>query len=211
MTDKKDNKIIITHCTEYSEKELWERMKNVSMLKAPDIFPYTDVTMTLEKLDTRGMVPSQRYVLSDGIKKIQNIQFQLAEHGIDIYDMKGFVRMWVEGQDEPIDIMPIVIEESIERDGKVCNIINDGMHRTYNAYLSGMFAKVIFIRGVSKDLPYYAYPTPSRSLDDVEIVDSLPEGYIKKWHRIENNKSLYRNFEATGAFLNVGGPRGNTK
>jgi len=34
----------------------------------------------------------------------------------------------------------------------------------------------------------------------------IPEGVLKKWHRIPDNKRLYRDFNS--AFLNVGGPRG---
>ena len=41
----------------------------------------------------------------------------------------------------------------------------------------------------------------------LQIMQDLPEGYIKKWHRIKNYKSLYRDFN-TG-FQNVGGPRGH--
>jgi len=59
---------------------------------------------------------------------------------------------------------------------------------------------------VPREYPYYAFPLVN-GWNDVEIVQDLPPGYVKKWHRIKNYKTLYRDFN-TG-FRNVGGPRGH--
>ena len=64
--------------------------------------------------------------------------------------------------------------------------------------------EVVLIRGVPKNLPYYAFPVPG-GWNSVEEREDLPPGYLKKWHRIADYHSLYRNFNS--AFKNVGGPR----
>ena len=48
---------------------------------------------------------------------------------MDLFTLNGFVRLTLEGCDEPVDLLPPVIEESIERDGTLHFIVNDGMHR----------------------------------------------------------------------------------
>lgn len=103
-----------------------------------------------------------------------------------------------------MDLLPPIVEESVENDGSVHLIINDGMHRVYMALREWFIPQVALIRGVPKDLPYYAFPVPG-GWDKVEERDDLPDGYLKKWHRIKNYYSLYRNFNS--AFTNVGGPR----
>jgi len=113
----------------------------------------------------------------------------------------------IEGYDEKVDLLPPVIEEFIEKNGRVVRIINDGMHRVYLAFLEWIVPQVIYVRGVPKNLPYYAFPIPEQDWTKIEIVDDIPARYIKKWHRIEKNKRLYRNFNS--AFINVGGPRGS--
>ena len=80
------------------------------------------------------------------------------------------------------------------------------MHRIYLARIERINPEIIFVRGIPKQYPYYAYPIRG-SWDQVERVDHLPEGYIKKWHRIKNNKMLYRNFDSI--FSNCSKPRGH--
>ena len=97
-------------------------------------------------------------------------------------------------------------KQSGEADGSVVKILNDGMHRVYLARMERSPIQVVYVRKVPRECPYYAFPLVN-GWNDVEIVQDLPEGYIKKWHRIKDYKSLYRDFN-TG-FQNVGGPRGH--
>jgi hypothetical protein len=113
--------------------------------------------------------------------------------------------MWLQGSDEPIDVLPPVVERSVEADGSIVKILNDGMHRVYLARMERSPIQVVYVREVPNEYPYYAYPLVN-GWNDVEIVNELPEHYIKKWHRIPNYKTLYRDFNT--AFQNVGGPRG---
>ena len=174
------------------------------MLKAPDIKVYEHAFITVEKIATRNLAPPQNYILREELKKVRELKWALEDHGVDIFELDGFVRLTLEDFDEPVDLLPPVVEESIERDGSVHLLINDGMHRVYMALREWVIPQVVLIRGIPRDLPYYAFPVPG-GWSRLEERDDLPPGYLKKWHRIRNYHALYRNFNS--AFLNVGGPR----
>ena len=191
----------------FSASELIRRLRKVTMLEDENITPYQLAFISLENISTDDLFPAQRYVLKDDLLMVRHLKWELERFDIDIFQLDGFVRIHLENEPEPIDLLPPIIEESIERNGHITHIINDGMHRIYMAYLEWVIPQVVFIRGVSKQLPYYSYPIPDRNWGTIELRDDIPKGFIKKWHRIEANKKLYRNFNS--AFRNVGGPRGN--
>jgi hypothetical protein len=188
----------------FSEEELVKRLRRVTMLKSPEIRVYEHAFISVEKIATDFMAPPQNYILRDELKKVRELKWALEKRGVNLFDMRGFVRITLDNSEDPIDVLPPVVEESIECDGSAHLIINDGMHRVYMARREWIVPQVIFIRGIPKNLPYYAYPAPG-GWAGVEERDDLPPGYLKKWHRIENYHSLYRNFNS--AFINVGGPR----
>jgi hypothetical protein len=188
----------------FSEEELIKKLRDVTMLKAPEIKVYEKAFISLENVATESLSPPQNYILRDELKKVRELKWALEEHQVDVFNLNGFVRLILEGSDEPVDLLPPIVEESIEKNGAVHLIVNDGMHRVYMALREWVIPQVALIRGVPKNLPYYAFPLPG-GWDKVEERDDLPAGYLKKWHRIENYYSLYRNFNS--AFINVGGPR----
>lgn len=188
----------------FSERDLIERLRKVTMLKSPDTKVYEQAFISLERIATDFMTPPQNYILREELKKVRLLKWSLEKRGINLFELNGFVRITLENLSEPIDVLPPIVEESIEKDGSMNLIINDGMHRVYMARREWLIPQVVFIRGIPKDLPYYAYPAPN-GWNGVEERDDLPPGYLKKWHRIENYHALYRNFNS--AFVNVGGPR----
>lgn len=137
---------------------------------------------------------------------MRDLRWSLRDHGVDLFRLDGYVTIWLEGYDDPIDVLPPVVEQSPEADGSVVNILNDGMHRVYLARMERSPLQCVFAANVPKQFPYYSFPL-ANGWNGVEIVSELPEGYIKKWHRIKNYKSLYRDFNS--GFQNVGGPRGH--
>lgn len=197
--------IRIEQVEHFPAKDLIERLRRVTMLKRPDIYVYERAAISLEQMAIECLHPAQRYVLVQELTKVRRLKWELAKFGYDLFRLDGYLRIWLEGEEHPIDLLPPVVEESIEKNGRVVNIINDGMHRLYVALLEWVSPQVVFIRGVPEDLPYYAFPHPTQ-WRDIDLVESLPEGYIKKWHRIEDYKTLFRNFNS--AFENVGAPRG---
>ena len=194
----------ITHMERFTEEQLVERLRMVTMLKAPEVKVYDRAFISLEKIAAVNLSPPQNYILKNELTKVRMLKWALETHGVDLFALDGFLRLTIEGFEEPVDLLPPVVEESIERDGSVHLIVNDGMHRVYMALREWTIPQVVLIRGIPKGLPYYAYPVPG-GWDKVEERDDLPSGYLKKWHRIANYHALYRNFNS--AFSNVGGPR----
>ena len=196
--------VVVKHVEHFSEEVLIEKLRNVNMLKNPELYPYKDAKITLSYLSTSEMFPAQRYVLMPELQKVRELDWELQKFGYSVFKLDGYLKMWVEGCDEPIDLLPAVVEFSRENDGSVLYLINDGMHRMFTARMQWTVPQVIIIDDVSEDIPYYAYPNPGQ-WNDVQIIDKLSPGFVKKWHRIPDHHTLYRNFNS--AFENVGGPR----
>jgi len=191
----------------FSADELVRRLKDVTMLEDPQVKPYENAFISLENIAVEDLHPPQRYALKQELHKVRALKWALEDHGVDLFNLNGFVRLRLSGYEEPVDLLPPIIEESIEKNGRVAHIICDGMHRIYLAYLEWVIPQVVFVRGLPKRLPYYSFPIPDCDFTKIELRDDIPHGFIKKWHRIERNKTLYRDFNS--AFVNVGGPRGN--
>ena len=208
MNLKKELKIKILEVEQFSEQDLIKRLRRLTMLEDESVFPYRNTFISLENISLDDLFPAQRYVLKQELLKVRGLKWQLEDHGIDLFNLNGFVRMKIEGESEPVDLLPPVVEEFIEGNGRIANIINDGMHRVYTAYLEWVIPQVVFVRGLPKNIPYYSFPIPEKDWTKIELRDDIPTCFIKKWHRIEQNKKLYRNFNSV--FENVGGPRGNT-
>lgn len=196
----------IEHVEHHSPEELIRKMRNVGMLVHPEARLYADAEISLQTFHTDEIAPAQRYVLTGEIAKVRDLRWSLADLGVDLFRLEGYVTIRLKGYDDPIDVLPPVIEESHEADGSTVRILNDGMHRVYLARMERSPIQVVFVRNVPEQYPYYAFPLVD-GWSGVEIVQDLPDGYIKKWHRIREYKTLYRDFNT--AFQNVGGPRGH--
>jgi hypothetical protein len=189
--------------------ELIERLRRVPLLEQPEILVYEQALITLERIHTDHLHPAQNYIWLEELRKVQELRWSLATHGVDLFQLDGYVTYTVKGADggeERYDVYPPIVEETIEADGTLALIINDGMHRLYLARLEWLVPQVAYVRGVPKAYPYYAYPRPRRW----EGLDLLPENpdpktYLKKCHRQRENKRLYRDFQAV--FNNVGRSR----
>lgn len=188
----------------HSGQELFNKLKRVSLLNDPNYFPYKECFISLEKIKISSFMPVQNYIWTKSLEKIKLLKWALLGHDIDIFNLDGYVSLYLEGENEPIDLLPPVVEESIEKDGTVVNLVCDGMHRVYMARLEWVIPQVVFIRGIPKQCPYYAYPIPN-SWDGINVVETIPDEFKKKWHRIKEHRNLYRNFNSQ--FCNVGGPR----
>ena len=102
--------------------------------------------------------PLRNYILREELKKVRELKWSLADHGIDIFHLDGFVRLTLEGFDEPVDLLPPVVEESIERDGSVHFLINDGMHRVYMALREWVIPQVYSSAGFRKTFRITRFP-----------------------------------------------------
>jgi hypothetical protein len=189
--------------------ELIAALRRVPLLQQPEILIYEPALITLELIHTDHLHPTQNYIWLTELRKIQELRWSLAALGVDLFRLEGYVTYTVredDGAEASYAVYPPVVEESLEADGTLAVIINDGMHRLYLARQEWVIPQVVYIRGIPKDYPYYAYPRPEgwQGLD--LLADNPdPQRYLKKCHRRRENKKLYRDFQAV--FSNVGRPR----
>lgn len=183
--------------------DLIDKIKNVTMLKDDKRYPYLNSYITIETIDPKYLFPCQFYILKKQLDFMLSLKEEFNKKNIDILDLCGYIIFRLEFESEIRTILPPIIEESIENNGKIYPLINDGMHRIFLALLQKRKINVIYIRGSNE--PYYAYPLQN-GWNDVNIVNELTKNIIKKIHRIGDNKKLYRNFDS--AFMNCSKPRG---
>lgn len=194
----------ITSIKHHGGAVLMDRLREVHLMKENEhIQPYKDATIQLINMRPEFLSPPQTYVLQQELEKIRQLRWALTEWNVDLFNLDGYVTIQTDELDEPVDVLPVIVEMQVEADGSPHFIINDGMHRAYIAHTSSIVPQVCLISGATHT--YYAYPV-GRGFNNVQMVDELPEGFIKKWHRILNYRSLYRNFNS--AFVNVGASRG---
>jgi hypothetical protein len=198
----------IIHITRHGVKDLLARLRRVPLLQQPEVRVYADALITLETIHTDCLAPTQNYLWLAELRKVQELRWSLAAHGVDLFRLEGFVTYTLQTPEGPADydVYPPIVEESFEADGRVALLINDGMHRLYLARLEWVVPQVVYVRGVPRDFPYYAFPRPG----GWEGLDLLPDNpdpkkYLKKCHRRRDNKRLYRDFQAV--FQNVGRSR----
>ena len=189
--------------------ELIAKLKAVPLLKQPEVFVYSQALITLEQIHTDCLNPAQNYIWLQELRKTQELRWSLAARGVDLFKLDGYVTYTVRregGEEEVYDLYPPIVEESVEADGTLALIINDGMHRLYLARLEWVAPQVVYIRGVPQDYPYYAYPR-RQGWEGLDLLADNPDPktYLKKCHRVRHNKRLYRDFQAV--FANVGRSR----
>lgn len=199
----------ITEIKHHSQEELIARLRQVPLKEQPDIKVYGEALISLECIHTDCLHPAQNYLWLQELRKVQDLRWSLGEQGVDMFRLDGFVTYTVRGPDGQLttyDLYPPVIEESFEADGTLALLINDGMHRVYLARLEWLVPQVVYVRGVPKAYPYYAYPRP-QGWEGLDLLAENPdrETYFKKCHRLRANKTLFRDFQAV--FNNVGGSR----
>ncbi|VFN04763.1 MAG: hypothetical protein BECKG1743D_GA0114223_109941 [Candidatus Kentron sp. G] len=182
--------------------ELFDALKQTRLRGHGQPLLYEHATLSLEAaLDPDRLVPAQNYVLREDFERIEVLYHSFSENGIDIFALDGGLRFWLQdpdsGEEEgPIPLIPPVVEESLEPDGRTVWLINDGMHRIRVAKRLGRTINIVLARSVPPEYPYYAYAHPE-GWRGVEELDELPDGFIKKKYRDpENYKALFRDFNA---------------
>jgi hypothetical protein len=195
-----------------SETELLARLKKTRLRGFDRAEVYRDATLEVAHLDTGDLTPAQRYVLAEGVQTILDVADAFAPLGVDVFGLRGALLFWPEGSDPteaPIPLLPPMIEESIEADGRKVLLINDGIHRVYAARKRGRKLNVVLARNVPPEYPYYAYALPD-GWAQVEELAELTEGYQKKAYRNPDNyKALFRDFNEVFEGIQKQRPRTN--
>jgi hypothetical protein len=190
----------ITRFETIPQAELLRRISR-TRLKGHDQYPiYEGSQLALLSMNTDDLAPAQRYVLDEDVRRVHALRTYFLEKGIDIFALKDGILFWYredDGSEEgPVPLVPPVVEESFEPEGKTVLIVNDGMHRVYAAREKGLDINCIVIRNVPAQFPYYAYALPG-GWPDVTRLTEIPDGYVKKAYRdTKNYKGLFRDFNA---------------
>jgi hypothetical protein len=178
--------------------QLLSRIRKTRLRGFEGAQPYTDASLELvHALDTDALVPAQNYVLTPGVDKILELRNALLAEGVDIFALEGGAYVVTsDDPDERIPVIPPIVEESREPDGRTVLLVNDGMHRIFAARSLGLPVSVVVARGVPTEYPYYAFALEG-GWSRVRPLAELPDGYQKKKYRQPTNyKSLFRDFNA---------------
>jgi hypothetical protein len=178
----------------FERAELLARLRRTRLRGFDGAQPYAAATLELAPAtDTAGLAPAQRYVLKAGVARILELREALLAHGLDVFALDGGVLVRTsEAPGQAVPVIPPIVEESHEPDGRVVLVINDGIHRIFAARSLGLPISVVVARGVPPEYPYYACAT-ARGWSDVVELDELPDGFQKKTYRVpESYKALFR-------------------
>jgi hypothetical protein len=180
----------------FGRAELLARLRETRLRGFDGAQPYAEATLELDPAsDPAGLAPAQRYVLKAGVARILELREALLAHGLDLFALDGgaYVRT-SEDPEERVPMIPPILEESLEPDGRTVLIVNDGIHRVYAARSVGLAIATVIARGVPRQYPYYACAL-SEGWSEVVELDELPDGFQKKTYRNpESYKALFREF-----------------
>jgi hypothetical protein len=180
----------------FTEQDLLARLSRTRLRGHGQPEIYAGAALSLERVDTDLLAPAQRYVLRADLNSILALYESFEKENIDIFSLRGGLLFWRDEEEGPIPLIPPVIEESVEPDGRTVLLINDGLHRVYCARKLGREINVVVARGVPREFPYYAYPLPEGWAGVAEL-EELPDNYQKKEYRDPvNYKALFRDFNA---------------
>ncbi|HDL08435.1 MAG TPA: hypothetical protein ENG35_06835, partial [Desulfobacteraceae bacterium] len=111
MNNQKTKPIKILEVQQFSEQELIDRLRKLTMLEDKETKPYEKTFISMENICIDDLFPPQRYVLKSELMKVRELKWRLEEQGIDIFNLNGFIRVKLDGNREPIDLLPPVVEE----------------------------------------------------------------------------------------------------
>jgi hypothetical protein len=182
----------------FDRTELLSALRETRLRGFGGVQPYAQATLELTPaVDPERLAPAQRYLLRAGVARIVELREALLAHGVDVFALDGGV--WIRtaaSPDERIPVIPPVVEESLEPDGRTVLLVNDGLHRVYAARSLGLPIATVIARGVPPEYPYYAYALSDGWAEVVQL-DELPDGFQKKAYRMpESYKALFRDFNA---------------
>ncbi len=159
--------------------------------------PYENAKLTVETLHTDLLAPAQNYVMESSVAVADVLRRELLQLGHDIFALDGGLMITTaETPDEPIPVIPPIVEQSDEPGDREVLLINDGMHRVFAARRAGLPISVVVAREVPAQYPYYAFALQT-GWREVELLDRMPKGRIRKKYRIPDDyRALYRDFNA---------------
>lgn len=200
----------ITKYKKHSREELFRRLRKVILLNTPrdnPVFIYESADIELLDVPVSALMPAQFYKIEEIINKISGLKKALQKQNLDLFNLEGYLSYQTSESDNEWNLLPVIVEYQLEKDGNIYPLILDGLHRVSLAR-DQKRDKIQIIKIVNKlkDFPPPAFANP-RGWEDVKILSKAPESKDKKYWRfpLEEVYNYYRNFNS--AFDNVGKPR----
>jgi hypothetical protein len=193
-----DRGVKVLSITRFGRDELLASLRETPLRGFDKARLYADAKLELAPAtDTDVLTPAQRYVLEPTVRKLLELRAALLDHGIDLFALDGGAYACTsDDPQEAIPIIPPIVEETLEPDGRSVLLINDGLHRVSAARSLGLPISVVVARGVPSEYPYYAYALP-QGWAELEQLKELPDNYQKKEYRLPDNyKALFREFNS---------------
>jgi hypothetical protein len=187
--------ITVSDVVEIPQEELLSALRGVR-LRDSEVQPYANARLRIARVDPEALSPAQNYVLEEGVARVHALRTALAGHGVDPFELHGGLWLGVAGLPDRIPLLPPVVEQSTEADGRAHLLVSDGLHRVFAARQAAEKINVVLVEGVDEQWPYYAYPVEG-GWSGVEVLAELPEVRQKKEYRWPSNyKALFRDYNA---------------
>ncbi len=194
----------------FTAEHLLSALRETRLVGYGGVQLYRDSSLSLSRsIDPDRLAPAQRYVLTPNVEKILELHEAMERIGVDIFDLDGGLYIGTsENPDEQVPVLPPIVEESFEPDGRTVLLISDGMHRVFTARSLGKLVTVVVVRNVPAGYPYYACALKD-GWPEVRQFTELPDGFQKKEYRQpEGYKALFRDYN--GIFPGVQKQRKNS-
>lgn len=195
----------------YSKDELISKLRLVTLLHSLNtpnpIYVFKDAKIEVDEIPVESIAPSQFYYLEKSLSKVEEIEKAFKEHGVDLFNLNGFINYSSNENSINYNLLPVIIEYQKEKDGSINPIILDGIHRVILARNEKKEKiKVVKISNVSERYPYPAYVN-SKGWKEVLPVQFPPEQkYKRNWRfPIKDVNKYYR--DLNGVFENIGEQR----
>lgn len=190
--------------------DLEERLRGITLLNQPDIHPYEDATITIERFTWDQVLPTSRYILTRQLDTQRAIRESIAPIGYDQLELESGLII-VGGEKGRQGLIPPMVERFDEDDGNgPVTYVIDGSHRTNLARLEGRKSFLgLLVEGIRPDCPPYAFPN---SWEEVRELTELPEDR-REWKNYRGDVTkgeqyaLYRDYSP----INGSTPRADNK
>ena len=187
--------------------ELEQQLRDITLLNQPDVRPYEDAEISIERFIWGDVLPTSKYVLSRQLAVQGAIKASIEPLGFDQLELESGLII-VGGEKGQQGLIPPIVER-FDADGPMPYVL-DGSHRTNLGRFEGRESFLgIFVRGIRPDCPPYAFPN---SWGEVKKLVELPEDRATwKNYRGDVTKgeqyALYRDYSP----INGSTPRADNK
>lgn len=169
-------------------------LKRVRLVGHGQPLVYENAVISSEPfVDTDLLIPTQRYVLTDIMKRTRQLYELLLREQVDLLELTTAWQLKLLMDDNTLrtfHLTPPLVEVTINSAYKQIWLLADGMHRVALARELKYHINITLVKGASH--PYYARPLCS--WNEVLRLDKIPEGFKKKDYLEKDYKALFRNF-----------------